>query len=77
METRANSGGDPLAVDGTTEHFLFPAGFGSAAVEFLKGPFSESSSHHCATFPQKAKGKPAEAVIPALWKLKWSRAGTQ
>lgn len=38
METRANSGGDPLAVDGTTEHFLFPAGFGSAAVEFLKGP---------------------------------------
>lgn len=39
--------------------------------------FSESSSHHCATFPQKAKGKPAEAVIPALWKLKWSRAGTQ
>lgn len=42
METGADSGGNQLADDETTGCFLFPAGFGSVAVEFLKGPCKQN-----------------------------------
>lgn len=38
LETRAESDGNQLAVEGTTGQILFPVGFGFAAAEALEGP---------------------------------------